>query len=152
MTEKFKIIISEVKKGKVLKEEEFQNFMQQNEILNVKIYSKDSYVIFNIFYEEDEKNIKEYEVLLKTIYKDYILIVRECSFENMGISSKLLFLGKLADLIHNLDDVDNKEFLVLELKTYRDYLSHFLNLENDFPRSVIDVYNKQLELLNDVLF
>lgn len=152
MTEKFKIIISEVKKGKVLKEEEFQYFMQQNIILDVKIYSKDSYVIFNIFYEEDEKNIKEYEVLLKTIYKDYILIVRECSFEKMEIISQLSFLEKLADLIHNLDDVDNKEFLVLELKTYRDYLRDFVNLENNLPRCVVDVYNKQLELLNDFLF
>ncbi|MCJ7967702.1 MAG: hypothetical protein MUW51_00700 [Lactococcus lactis] len=121
MQEKFKVIISEVKKGNIIKEE-FQNFMKEHEVLDLKIYSKDSYVIFNIFYKQKGQSIQEFEELFKTIYKDFILAVRECSFKRMEIVANLSFLGELADLIHNLDTVNNKGYLIAELWQYSYYL------------------------------
>lgn len=65
MQEKFEIIISEVKKGKIIKEDEFQNFMKEHEVLDLKIYSKDSYIIFNIFTSKKEKVLKNLKNYLK---------------------------------------------------------------------------------------
>ena len=91
---------------------------------------------------------EEFEELFKTIYKDFILVVRECSFKRMEIVANLSFLGELADLIHNLDIIYDKDFLIKELKNYRDYLEKKIILESELPEFVVDIYKHQLETLN----
>ncbi|WP_270245338.1 hypothetical protein [Lactococcus lactis] len=151
MQEKFEVIISEVKKGKIIKEDEFQNFMKEHEVLDLKIYSKDSYVIFNIFYKQKGKSTEEFEELFKTINKDFILAVRECSFKRMEIVANLSFLGELADLIHNLDISNNKGFLIAELLQYSYYLEKNIVCKKDLPDFIIDTYKQQYKILDTFL-
>lgn len=151
MQENYKVITSEVKKGKIVKEEEFQKFMKEHEVLDLKIYSKDSYVIFNIFHKQKGKSIEEFEELFKTIYKDFILAVRECNFKRMEFVANLSFFGELADLIHNLDIANNKGFLIAELWQYSYYLEKNIDCKNDLPDYIIDMYKRQYEILDTFL-
>ena len=91
---------------------------------------------------------EEFEELFKTIYKDFILAIREWSFKRMEIVANLPFFGELADLIHNLDIIYDKDFLIKELKNYREYLEKKIILESELPEFVVDIYKHQLETLN----
>lgn len=95
-----------------------------------------------------EKNMEE---LFKTIYKDFILAVRECSFKRMGIVANLSFFDELADLIHNLDISNNKGFLISELWQYSYYLEKNIICKKDLPDFIIDMYQRQYKTLDTFL-
>lgn len=91
---------------------------------------------------------EEFEELFKMIYRDFILAVRECNFKRMDFVANLSFFGEIADLIHNLDIVNNKGYLITELWRYSYYLEKNIICKKDLPDYIIDMYKRQYKTLD----
>ena len=76
--------------------------------------------------ELESKSVEKTEQIIKRIYKDFALSVREYAFKAVKHPMEVQFLGEVADLIHNLLDYSGGQpYLIDELIEYIEFIEHY---------------------------